>query len=229
MLIGRRDVAPKEEAKRKQVAGVRRIHSIAASMSGSRLVGSFEVGSSLYSFSYEPARASVKGGTLHLQGRLRVSDHRRRSRSLSSVEARLLSIQGGIGNPPPRPPGVPARNGAPGAGGQPQLEARASNSDVSGGGSAQQSGGRRFDIDGTGPLAFCGALYFRLQPLKGPALGVRADLSRVQLNARLAPADERERIIHGLYSSIVDALAEAPPNNGLVSDLLKRLNGFLSV
>lgn len=49
-------------------------------------------------------------------------------------------------------------------------------------------------------------MYIHFEPLAGSALGVAADLSRVQLNARLGPVNDSERALQGAYSSIVDAL-----------------------
>jgi DNA-binding transcriptional regulator PaaX len=51
-------------------------------------------------------------------------------------------------------------------------------------------------------------IYFHLDPIDGASLGVAADLTRVQLNARLAPADDRGRALHSLYSSLAEALAQ---------------------
>jgi hypothetical protein len=49
-------------------------------------------------------------------------------------------------------------------------------------------------------------MYIHFEPLVGKALGVGADLSRVQLNARFAPVNDAERAVQSVYSWIVDAL-----------------------
>jgi len=49
-------------------------------------------------------------------------------------------------------------------------------------------------------------MYVHFEPLGGSAFGVAADLSRVQLNARLAPLNDSERALQGAYSWIIAAL-----------------------
>src|SRR5262249_29359446 len=59
--------------------------------------------------------------------------------------------------------------------------------------------------DSTGHMGSVAAMYLRLSPLDGRALGVPADLSAVQLNARLYATSEIERDLHWLYSALVEA------------------------
>ncbi|HLG15404.1 MAG TPA: hypothetical protein VJH03_13015 [Blastocatellia bacterium] len=205
MIFGKRDVTPKDEPRRRG-AGPNRVHSIAGVMKGRGFTGSFQVGGVLYKFAYQPATAEVREGKLHLRGRFSVTSARSRLRSVGDVSAVLIAAQGGIGTAPPRPAIIPAARAV--AAPQPELEARASNSDVNATGAAAMRAQTSAlpDIDGTGALSFCGAMYFRLDPLNGRALGVAADLSRVQFNARLLATTDGERALHGVYSALVDAL-----------------------
>ena len=55
------------------------------------------------------------------------------------------------------------------------------------------------------PSSLIGATI-RNAPLSGSALGVAAELGRVQLNVRFAPVDDAERALQAAYSSVVDSL-----------------------
>jgi hypothetical protein len=72
-------------------------------------------------------------------------------------------------------------------------------------------------------------MYIHFEPLGGSALGVAADLSRVQLNARLAPVNDSERALQGAYSWIIAALygqkADASAAAAEISELNKLLRG----
>ncbi|MGA9773915.1 MAG: hypothetical protein WBV94_33095 [Blastocatellia bacterium] len=169
-----------------------KIHSIAALLKERRFDGRFEVAGSSYRFTYAPARAEVAEQKLQLRGRLTVTNARGVSRTKENVRAVLASTQGGIGT-------APVRSQTTVGGVQPAAPAVPT--------PQQPSDSRPLPVvESTGPLSFCGVMYFQLEPLDGPQLGVAADLSRVQLNARLAPTDNPGRALHGIYSAIVEAL-----------------------
>lgn len=173
-------------AQRRAKAGVKaaKLHSIAAVMRGRNFEGSFDSGGAGYGFTYQPEKASVVGRRLEVTGKLTVIDRRATNRATTShniqnVKATLISTQSGIGAAPPRkklPPDI-----SPSRTDLPAVES-------------------------TGWLSFCGVLYFKLAPVDGRPLGVPADMSRLQLNVRLAPRDDAERELQSVYSSIVDAL-----------------------
>jgi len=182
-----------------------RVHSIAGLLRGRHFSGSFDVAGASYKFSYAPSRAEIVESKLQLEGRLTITDPQGRPRMRNPVKAALVSIQGGIGGAPPRPRIVGIRG-----------------SDES----ARQSNGLPV-TESTGPLAFCGVMYFHFEPINGPSLGVTADISRVQLNARLAPTEPTGRELHGIYSAIVEALygeeADRHAADALIGELNKRL------
>jgi hypothetical protein len=182
------------------------VHSIAALLKQKSFEGSFEARGSHYEFTYLPARAEIAEGKLHLQGALSIKDARGRTRLLDRVRAVLVSTQGGLGAAPIRRQilsgGAQTGNVATGQ----QQQQVAGEPARNPGEPAQASRGGLPVVDSTGPLSFCGVLYFRFEPIDGRALGVGADLSRVQLNARLAPTDDKARELHGLYSLLVEAL-----------------------
>jgi hypothetical protein len=154
-----------------------------------------------YEVSYAPAKVSVAGGRLQLEGRLTVKDSRGQSRVRDRVRGTLVGTQGGIGTPPSRP-------------GNPTSSATAS-SDLP-------------DVESTGTSSFCGVMYIRFEPLAGRMLGVAADMSRVQLNARLAPVDDLERMLQAIYSTIVNSLHGNQPDTPATQSAIAELNKVLS-
>jgi hypothetical protein len=174
-----------------------RLHSIAALLKESRFEGSFELNGQKHRFAYAPSRAEISGGKLRLQGRLSVIDSRGRSRSQGTVSATMVSSQGGTSGPPPR--------------------RRAENATSS----------HLPATDNTGPLSFCGVMYFHFEPLDARALGLRADLSRVQLNARLAPTDNAARRLHGLYSEAIAALYGEKIDEGAAASAISEINKMI--
>jgi len=182
-----------------------KLHSIAAKMRGRSFEGSFDMGGINYSFTYSPVRAAVAGRKLELSGGFTVIDGPPNARvpphSLNNVRAVLISAQGGIGAAPTRT-NLPADISTA----RPDLPV----------------------VESTGALSFCGALYFKLSSLDGSALGVPADLSPLQLNVRLAPTDDAERNLQGVYSSIVDALYGKDADNRAAAVHVSLLNKLLS-
>jgi hypothetical protein len=71
-------------------------------------------------------------------------------------------------------------------------------------------------------------MYIHFEPLSGKALGVPADMTRVQLNARFAPVDEVERSLQAIYSSAVNALFGKPPSTPAAQSAVSELNAILA-
>jgi len=188
-------------------ANKRRLYSVPVWFDERAFTGGFELGSASYKLTFAPAQAEVASHQLHLHGRLTVTDAQGRAHTVDSVGATLASIQGGMGTAPPRRP-------------VPEVEAV--------GRPLEQPSGPRFTTEVTGPTSFTGVMYFYLQPLDGRALGVAADLSRVQLNARLAPRDDTARALHTLYSAIVDAVYGDAPNEREAAAIIQELNKALA-
>jgi hypothetical protein len=185
MLFRQSEKKNSDEELRRMASRATRVDSIAALSRGRRFDGSFGVADKNYDFSYVPAKASVVGRRLQLVGRLTVKEPRGQTHTRDRVHLTLVGTQGGIGTAPTRP-------------GNPTSSATAS-SDLP-------------DVESTGATSFTGVMYLHFEPLIGSALGVPADMSRVQLNARFAPVDDTERTLQVIYSSIVYALAGKQPN-----------------
>jgi hypothetical protein len=200
-----------QKPKQKRIAGgtskakAPGIHSIGALLKGREFSGSFAVAGTAYEFTYAPARAAIVGHRLQLTGSLSVTPSDRgaasRSTSIRGVKATLAGIQGGIGSAPPRRK-LPSEV-------YPPREGLPS-------------------VDSTGSLSFAGVLYFHFEPLNARALGVNADLSRVQLNARLWPVDNTERKIQAAFSDAADALLGKQANPSLAAEAASELNGMFS-
>jgi hypothetical protein len=182
------------------------LHSIAAMMRERTFEGSFEVAGGSYKFSYSLAKAVVVDGKLDIFGGLRVvsagpKNLRRPTHDLRNVRATLAAAQSGIGTAPPRQK-LPDDISPP----RPDLPI----------------------VESTGPLSFCGVLYFKLAPLDGRTLGVPADMRQLQLNVRLAPVSNAERKLQGAFSSIVDALYGKSPDTAAADTAVSELNTLLA-
>lgn len=199
-----------------------KLHSIAALLAGRAFEGSFDVAGASYRFNYSPKKAEMSAQKLRLTGSLTVtaggSTARTAPRNLDNVRALLATTQGGIGTAPVRPQGLdggvqPAAPAVP----TPQQPSTASRTE------------RPIPIvESTGPLSFCGVMYFHFEPIDARALGVPADLSKVQLNARLAPTDNTARALHGVYSAIAEALYGKQIDERLAVAAIAELNKMLN-
>jgi hypothetical protein len=181
-----------------------KLHSIHALSRGRELTGSFEIAASSYNFTFAPSRAALVTNAFELIGPLTIVDPAGKKHTANDVRATLLSSQGGLGAAPP-PRRSAQREAVPTPESRPLPE-----------------------VEGTGLAAFSGVLYFRLSQLDGRALGINADLSSVQLNARLAPLSGVERELQGTYSSLVDALKSDKPNAQAARESISELNRLLS-
>ena len=191
------------------------IHSIAALQKERGFAGRFEVSGAAYEFEYVPSRVEVVSEKLNLLGDLSVVGPQRKKQVRKNVRLVLQSTQGGLGGSPTPRIAVPA-----------SAEAVAARLKQLGTSAASD---RPLPVtDSTGPLGFVGVMYLKFEPLAGAQLGVPADLSRVQLNARLYPANGTEETLQYLYSHITDALYGASPDSVSANVFVKDLNQVLS-
>jgi hypothetical protein len=213
-----------------------KLHSIHGLLRGRLFAGQFNVQDKPYSFTFTPAAASLTERRLVLTGKLVVESSATGSHTVDGVEARLLATQGGVGGSLLRRQLLgraaptnqaaqattrdqkPAQEQGPETELQPGLHAFESPKyDASG----------RPVVESTGQLGFAGVLYFLLSPLDGRALGIPLDLSRVQLNGRLAPTDALARDLQVAFSDIVAALYGDSKDEPAANEKLKDLNHLL--
>ena len=185
----------------------KKIHSIHVLPNGAGFAGKIEAGGLSYQFSFTPKAAATSNGKLVLTGVVKAQLASGRQRVANDVTATLLATQGSITSPPPMPrqfseslkPPLPTPSGS--------LPL----------------------TDSTGHLGSVAVMYLRLSPLDGSALGVPADLSAVQLNARLFATSEIERDLHWLYSALVEATQGEHKNERLAADYLDAINRILKM
>ena len=217
------------EAQKKSRRGraARRLYSIAGWPVERAFTGKFSLGGTDYKFNYAPSRAEVVNNLLQLTGRLAVTGARGRVRTLDSVRATLANTQGGVGSTPTRR--QIATEAPIGAQTTSKEKQQAAGETEKRAGELQGEQARTEKkglpvTENTGPTSFCGVLYFHFEPLDARALGVAADLTKVQLNVRLAPLDDTARTLHGLYCYVVDALYGERKDEKLAAAATRELN-----
>jgi hypothetical protein len=179
-----------------------KIHSIHVLPNGAGFAGKIEAGGSSHQFSFTPKTAASLNGKLVLTGVVKAQLAGGRQRVTNDVTATLLATQGSITGAPPMPRQFSESLKPP---------------------APIPSGPLPF-TDSTGHLGSVAVMYLKLSPLDGRALGVPADLSEVQLNARLYVTSEIERDLHWLYSALVEATQGEHKNERLAADYLDAIN-----
>ncbi|HVF91396.1 MAG TPA: hypothetical protein VNH22_15130 [Blastocatellia bacterium] len=213
-------------------AGGRKLYSVAAWLSGRAFAGGFDLAGSAYELTFAPARAASAGNELQLRGRLTVTGPRGRARTRDDLLITLDSIQGGIGAPPARRQAIAtgAQTGGNTATSQQKQQVAGENEKRAGDKEEEKTQARSSGLpstESTGPTSFTGVMYFHFEPLDGRALGVPADLGRVQLNLRLAPLDATARALHTLYTAAVDALQGEQPDGNQAAAIIGEINRLL--
>ena len=207
--------------------GVRRIYSIAAWPKQRAFLGTLSLGGRDYKFSYAPSHAEAVSNLLQLTGRLSITDPRGRARALNDVRMTLANTQGGVGRGPIRRQ-IIATEAPSGAQITSQQKQQAA------GETERQTAERRSEevtakstlpvTENTGPTSYCGVLYFHFEPLDSSALGLTADLTKVQLNVRLETLDDTAHALHGLFCYVVDALYGERADKKLAAAAIIELN-----
>jgi hypothetical protein len=226
--------------RRKQALGrsraaqtTRRLHTVHALLRGRAFEGQFEARGAAYNFSFAPASAALSRGKLVLSGRVGVGLPAGGTRWAEGVEARLAATQGGVGTSPVR------RQLLTGTAQTGQIATPEQKLEQEKGPETElQPGLHAFEkpkndeqgrpvVESTGPQSFVGVLYFHLSPLDARTLGVPLDLSRVQLNARLAPTNELGRDFQAVFSALVAALYGERADEREASEQVRTLNRLL--
>src|SRR6266446_8200301 len=208
----------------------RKLHSIHGVLRGRVVDGQFEVQGQPYRFSFVPTKAALVVGRLVLTGRMTVYSPQLGMRFVDAVEAQAIAIQGGVGVSPVRRQLLTgtAQTSQTSTSEQKMEQEKGPETDLQPGLHSFES--PRFDelgrpmVESTGPLSLVGVLYFNLSPLDGPTLGVPLDLSRVQINLRLATTDDLARELQNLFSDVTDALYGEPTNERAARESVQELN-----
>jgi hypothetical protein len=212
-------------------AGSQKLYSVPVWLNGRTFVGGFDLRSASYKLTFAPSQAEAASKDLHLRGRLTVTDPRGRARTRNSVRITLASIQGGIGAPPVRRQVIAAGAQTGNIATSQQKQQVAGENEKRAGQKAEETTQPEANelpvTESTGPGSFTGVMYFHLEPLDGKALGVPADLSRVQVNLRLAPLDDTARTLHSLYTAAVDALHGEQHDADQAAAIIREINQLL--
>jgi hypothetical protein len=207
----------------------RKLYSMAGLLRQGRFEGDFNAQGEKYRFTFAPREATISNRKLELSGNLTVQGPRG-TRTAKKVVARLAATQGGIGDSPIRRQLTTGTTGASTVSTADQQQEQAKAPELApGSDNTRASAITSLPItESTGPLGFVAVLYLRMQSLDGAALGVPLDLKNVQLNARLAPDNDRDRDLLWTYSDLVAALAGEKPDAPEAKKLLAELNRALA-
>ncbi len=208
----------------------RKLHSIHGVLRGRVVDGQFEVQGQPHRFTFVPTTVALAVGRLVLTGRMTVGSPQLVMRFVDDVAARLIAIQGGIGLSPSRRQLLigAAQTSQTSTSDQKMEQEKGPETDL-------QPGMHPFEtprldelgrpvVESTGPLSFVGVLYFSLSPLDGSTLGVALDLSKVQLNLRLAPTDDLARDLQTIFSKVTDALYKDAIDESAAREQVEELN-----
>jgi len=218
---------------RKTGSEQRKLHSIHVLLRGRIFVGQFQAKGETYDVNFMPTEASIAQQKFILRGRFSVKPPQQSLRFSEQLEARLVASQGAVGISPVRRQLLTgtAQTAQTATSDQKLEQEKGPETEL-------QPGLHAFDtpkadamgrptVESTGALGFVGVLYFHLPPLDGEALGIPLDLSKVQLNGRLAPTDDRARDLQLLFSDLVMALNGEHPDNETANDCVERINSIL--
>lgn len=190
-----------KKSARNQTSSVRKLYSLHVLPDGRNFAGKIAVGRTAYQFTFTPQRAAVSDNKLTLSGTVTIRAANGQPRAAQNVTATLLATQGSITAPSPYPLWLSET---------PKPKAP----DVT-------------LTDWTDDESSVAALYFKLSPLDGRALGVPLDLSALQLNARIYPTSELERELHWVFSALAIATHGESKNEQTATRYLKELNRLL--
>ena len=198
-----------------------KLHSIPGLLRGRIFDGQFEAQGKTYRFSFAPTTAAEGSRSPWATS------------FVDGVEARLVATQGGVGVSPARRQLLTGtlQTSQTATSEQKMEQEKGPETELQPGLHAFES--PQFDelgrpmVESTGPLGFVGALYLNFSPLDGRELGVPLDLSRVQLNGRLAATDDLGRDLQVIFSDVVAALYGDRTDERAANEQVQNLNRLL--
>jgi hypothetical protein len=213
----------------KKSVPMRKLHSVHALLQESRFVGSFEDSKGKYLLTYIPSKVEVTNKRIVLTGNMQITSTDGSTKTLKNIGAQLAATQGGASGSITRfqlstgtvQTGAistsPQKQSIEGESNRPLIPER-----------AKENPTEEVEVQFTGPRSFVGVMYFHLSPLNGKELNIPFDMSRVQLNVRMAPVDQVARDLQSLYSDLVAAVYGETYNEKDASIYLKEINAILN-
>jgi hypothetical protein len=206
----------------------RKLHSVHGLLRRHSFVGRIEWQGTFSDFEFAPDEALLVNAKLVLNGGMSLGRSGSFERSVGSVRATLLGTQGAVGASPVRRQLLTgtAQTAQTATSEQNLEQEKGPETELQPGLHAFEKPGTdqfgRPEIESTGTLGFVGVLYFQLSPLDG--IGLPFDVSDVQLNARLAPADDTARDLVWLYSDLIGAIDGKQRDAELANSALESIN-----
>lgn len=220
--------APATKGRRPDITSARKLYSVPVWMHKAVFTGEFEMAGRRYGLSYIPILAEISEGALRLRGRLIINDGKAGVPEIKDVGARLAGIQGGIGSGPVRYK-MQATGATPGPTNSPtEKQQKAGENEKKAGEPETPQISSMTRTENTGPASFTAVMYFHLDAVDARVFGVPADMSHVQLNARLAPLDPQAARLHSLYTALTGALAGEQADPATAAALARELNQILA-
>ncbi|MFL6274524.1 MAG: hypothetical protein ACJ74G_04870 [Blastocatellia bacterium] len=224
-----RQPARKAATAARGTTGGRKLYSVPVWLQERVFAGEFALGGKSYDLTFAPAHAEIADNRLRLRGRLTVNGGK--AGEVSDAQVQLAGIQGGIGSGPARYKML-ATGATPGPTQSPtEKEQKSGENEKKAGEPTPPERAKTSGLpvtENTGPTAFAAVMFFHLEALDQRTLTVPADLSRVQLNVRLAPTDATAQTLHSLYTALVHALGGEQADERLAAALVRELNQVLA-
>lgn len=208
----------------------RRLYSAHGLLDGRAFTGKFEAAGASYGWVFEPRRAQAEGGKVVFEGRFTITPPRGAACSTEGLRATLAATQGAIVTSAVRRELTrgTVTTGTVATPQQKQEQAKAPETAPQTAEAAPPKAPALPTTEATGSLGLVGVMYLHLPPLDGCALSIPLDLSRVQLNVRLAPTDDLARDLQILFTDLVEAVHGERPDAGAASRLVRQVNELLA-
>jgi hypothetical protein len=199
-------------------------------LDGRAFAGKFDAAGASYSWAFEPRRVEAEGGKITFEGRFIITPSRGAACSTEGLRATLAATQGAIVTSAARRELTrgTVTTGTVATPQQKQEQAKAPETAPQTAEAAPPKAPALPITEATGSLGLVGVMYLYLPPLNGCAPSIPLDLSRVQLNVRIAPTDDVARDLQILFTDLVEAVHGERPDAGAASRLVGQVNELLA-
>lgn len=183
----------------------RKLYSVHTLLRQRAFVGEIESGQAQYGFTFAPHDAAIVNRKLELTGTVTVQTPQGKTNSIEHVNATLAGIQGAMGSAT-RPREFQLITASP---------------------FPNELNDDKPLTEYTNGRSAIGVVYLQLSPLDGKKLGLPFDMSKVQLNGRLAVLDQPARDLQWLLTQAHAALAGEKPDAQLAEPYVTEMSRVL--